>query len=73
MVYALQVDRLERAVLAERQVVATLLATGATDQTLPSLTEAREQFDALLVERSASRSALSVEQRELREALGVAS
>lgn len=45
----LQVDRIERLVLAERQVAATLLAAGAKNVTMPVLQDALDEFDAQLV------------------------
>lgn len=70
MVYALHVEQLERAVLAERQVAAVLLAAGAKEVTLPTLESARDEFEASLVAESKQRT-LSPELAELREVLGV--
>ena len=47
--YVLLVERLERQVLSERQVAATLVAGGAQDIEMPQMDEARAAFDAALV------------------------
>jgi hypothetical protein len=49
IVYVLQVEALERLVLAERQVAATLAAGGVPDVEMPTLDDARASFDAALV------------------------
>lgn len=74
LAYVLLLDQMERQVLADRQVAAVLMAAGAKDVRLPSLAEKRAEFDeALAAEPKPSAvSLLSDEQRELREALGVA-
>lgn len=67
-------DRIERQVLADRQVTAVLIAAGA-DIPLPNFYEQRAIFDASLVEEPKPQEPLSeadAEQLELREALGVA-
>lgn len=70
MVYVLLVERVERAALVERGVTASLLAAGAK-VTVASVEEARQRFDAALVEEPTVKH-IDPEQAELRRALGVA-
>lgn len=65
--YVLNVERRERSALAEQQVAATLLAAGAKDVTIPSVTGAVAEFDAALAAEPVPESA---EMRRLR-VLGV--
>jgi hypothetical protein len=55
--------------MAERQLVATLMAAGATKLRMPNPDEERARFDAELV---AEPRQIPVEEIELRRALGVA-
>jgi hypothetical protein len=47
--YVLLIEQLERLVLSERQIVATLLAAGAPDIEMPLMDEVRAVFDAALI------------------------
>jgi hypothetical protein len=67
----LLLDRIERQVLADRQVAATFLTAGAKGVTLPDFEERRALFDAALVEEPRERL-IDSDQMELRRALGVA-
>ena len=72
LAYVLLVDQLERQVLADRQVAATLLAAGASGVELPDVADKRRLFDAALVEEPRPVTPIDDEQWELRRALGVA-
>lgn len=72
MVYVLQVERLEREVLAERQVTATLVAAGAKVPEPPTVAQAVERFDADLLAEPVRLKTVDAEQLQLRRALGVA-
>lgn len=74
VVYVLLLEQLERQVLVDRQVAAAHNTSGRFEPVpLPSWHEHRQRFDeALEADPAVSPvSSLSVEQRELREALGV--
>jgi hypothetical protein len=65
-------DDLERHVLAERQVVAIHNASGRYEERpLPTFHEARDRFDAALVEEPKA-AQIDSEEMQLRRALGVA-
>lgn len=68
-VYAMCVERIERQVLADRQIVGVFLAAGAKGVDLPSLDEAIAEFDAQLV---AEPKQVDPEKYELMRVLGVA-
>lgn len=69
MAYVLLLDKWERQALADRQA---LITRGVTDD-LPSLAGAQAKLDAALeAEPQAPGAGLSVEEYELRVALGVA-
>lgn len=72
MVYALLVEKLEAAVLTERQVCAALLASGRYEVEMPSLHQARVDFDAALTAPPAVAQVVDLEQWQLRRVLGVA-
>lgn len=68
--YTVQVEQLERWIVGERQVAATLMAAGADGVEMPSLSEARDAFDSALDEPFAF-SVEDPERGELLEALGL--
>jgi len=68
--YALLVERVERRVTADRQIVAVMLAAGV-DMPMPNLAEALEDLDAALAEAPQEATVLDFEQAQLRQALGV--
>lgn len=64
---------LERQVLADRQIVAVLNASGRYEERpLPTIVEQRALLDAALVEEPRALTVVDSEQWELRRALGVA-
>jgi len=64
---------LERQVLADRQIVAVLNASGHYEERpLPTIAEQRALLDAALVEEPRTLTVVDSEQWELRRALGVA-
>jgi hypothetical protein len=65
------VERLERQTLADRQIAATLIASGRGAD-MPDMRAQRAAFDAALVEEPAPVTLVDSEQWELRRALGVA-
>lgn len=67
-------DQLEAQVLADRQVVAALVAGGYRDpqEGLPSVHEQRERLDAALVEEPKALAPADLERLELLKVLGVA-
>lgn len=69
----LQLEELERVSLAERQVAATLMASGRYEVTeVPRWAQRRQEFDEWLVSEPEKPAVLDVEELELRMALGVA-
>lgn len=50
LVYAEHIARLERRVMAERQIAAVLLAAGAKDVPMPTMAQSRDEFDAALLD-----------------------
>lgn len=72
MAYVLLLDRLERQVLADRQVAALQAVMSGQGGDLPSFDEQRARFDALLTEEPKALTVVDREQWELRRALGVA-
>lgn len=69
VVYTLLLERLDAQTLADRQVVATLLAAGAADLEIPDVDDARARFDEALV---AEPPQVDRDRMELTQALGVA-
>jgi hypothetical protein len=69
-VYVLIADRIERQVLADRQVTATFIAAGARDLELPEVADALDDFDNWLAEPMTPRP-VDPERKVLLEALGV--
>ena len=67
-VHVLALERIERSVLADRQVVMTALAGGAKDLALPSVQDAWDEYEAALV---ADPVTVVSEQSELLQALGL--
>jgi hypothetical protein len=65
-------ERLERQVLADRQIAALQLVMSGEGGNLPTLQDARDQFDAALVADPTVGKQVDPEQMELRRALGVA-
>ena len=63
--YVLLVERLERQVLSERVVAATLAAGGAEDVEMPQMDEARATFEAALVAEPVPESPRAALLREL--------
>lgn len=68
VVYALLIEKLERQVLAELQVVAVLMAAGQKGLSWPTIDERRAALDAALI---AVPQSVDSEQQQLRRALGV--
>lgn len=69
MAYVILTDRLEARTLADRQVVATLMAAGVPDLDMPDPDEVRDRFDELL---TAEPKRVTLGQAEVAQALGVA-
>ncbi len=72
LAYLLLLERLERQVLADRQIAALQLVMSGEGGDLPTLQETREAFDAALVAEPQQGTQVDAEQMELRRALGVA-
>jgi hypothetical protein len=70
LVYALIVERLERHVLAERQVAATMAAAGAKRVEVPTFEGERARLDRMLDEQP-TRRVYDAEQAALIAALGL--
>ena len=72
-VYVLLVERVERAALAERQIMATMKAGGHYQVgDIPTVEEFRDRFDAALIAETPPGKPVDPEQLQLRRALGVA-
>jgi hypothetical protein len=68
----LQLEELERVSLAERQIAATLMASGRYEVAEPPRwAQRRQDFDEWLVSEPEQLVVLDVEERELRQVLGV--
>lgn len=77
LAYVLLIEQRERQVAADRQLVATMNASGRYEHvSLPEFGAERDKLDAALVadpaDRDAAPAGVDAEQWELRQALGVA-
>jgi hypothetical protein len=70
-VYALIVERLERHVIAERQVAAVMAAAGAKRVEVPTFDAERARLDRLLDDQPTPRRVYDPEQAALIAALGL--
>lgn len=71
VVYVLHLEQIERTVLVERQLAVTVLAAGGKGVDVPTLQQAREEFDAMLLAEAPKGTVRTAEEAELRRALGL--